>query len=180
MASTKPISTPRTITSNPENADGLRIPIEMVRRLRSHLTKIYPDLGKKKPFSGTRLCWYNDSPDDDWIIGRYPTCEGVFLATAGMSIYPPFFPIMDFVRAELQFAGSGHAYKFLPVIGGLIADIIEDKASPALLSKFAFGRKTPATNLWGRASERQELDESKLCTEEDLQVHAEHLLSIDI
>lgn len=48
-----------------------------------HLKEIYPELALK-PFSGTRLCWYNDSPDDDWIIARHPSDENVVIATAGM------------------------------------------------------------------------------------------------
>lgn len=49
------ISTPRTVTANGE--DGLRIPKSALKGLRESLARLYPDLGKK-PFSGTRFCWY--------------------------------------------------------------------------------------------------------------------------
>ncbi|PSR73762.1 hypothetical protein PHLCEN_2v10406 [Hermanssonia centrifuga] len=79
-------STPRTSLSDGD--DGLRIPKTVVKKLRDHLRMIYPELAEK-PFSGTRLCWYNDSPDDDWVIGFHPLDPTLMLATAG----------------------SGHAYK---------------------------------------------------------------------
>jgi len=65
-------------------------------------------------------------------------------------------------------AGSGHAYKFLPVIGRLVADAIEGKLSPELIAKFALDR-TP--NKFGERRDqlgRQELDLSQLCSPEDL------------
>jgi hypothetical protein len=50
----KPVSTPRTITSHGD--DGLRVPRSSLRRLRSELRGIYPELAEK-PFAATRLCW---------------------------------------------------------------------------------------------------------------------------
>ncbi|KAL0072627.1 hypothetical protein AAF712_000390 [Marasmius tenuissimus] len=72
------VSTPRTLTSNPNN--GLSIPKEVVKDLRESLRTMYPDLAKK-PFSSTRLCWYNDTPDGDWVIGRHPKDRNLILAT---------------------------------------------------------------------------------------------------
>ncbi|KAJ6497714.1 FAD dependent oxidoreductase [Mycena sanguinolenta] len=138
------ISTPRTITSDPDN--GLLIPKSNVKELRDGLRKIYPALAEK-PFVATRMCWYNDSFDDDWVIGYHPESDkSLMFATAG----------------------SGHAYKFLPVIGRLVADAIEDKLSPELIAKFALDR-TP--NKFGERRDqlgRQELDLSQLCSPEDL------------
>ncbi|KAF8967956.1 FAD dependent oxidoreductase [Flammula alnicola] len=85
----------------------------------ANATNVYPDLAEK-PFIGTRLCWYNDSPDGDWVIGHYPKDDSLILATGD----------------------SGHAFKFLPVIGRLVADLVEDKLDPELVAKFAVGRKT--------------------------------------
>ena len=47
-------STPRTSLS--DGQDGLRIPKQVLKRLRDELRRIYPELADK-PFSGTRLCW---------------------------------------------------------------------------------------------------------------------------
>ncbi|KAF9451499.1 FAD dependent oxidoreductase [Macrolepiota fuliginosa MF-IS2] len=136
------ISTPRTILSEPDN--GWAIPKESLRELRNGLRKVYPDLARK-PFLSTRLCWYHDAPDGDWIIGRHPAAHNLVLATAG----------------------SGHAYKFLPVIGRLVADLIEDKLEPALLEKFSLnrlrGRPDPS-----RSGDTIELDLNQLCSLTDL------------
>ncbi|KAL1723712.1 FAD dependent oxidoreductase [Schizophyllum commune] len=111
-------STPRTVVTNP--VDGLAIPKKSVLALREGLRKVYPELAKR-PFVATRLCWYNDTPDGNWLIGSKPGDPGLFFATGG----------------------SGHAYKFLPVIGRLVADAIEGKLPDELVKKFAVDR------VWG-------------------------------
>ncbi|KAE8152937.1 FAD dependent oxidoreductase [Aspergillus avenaceus] len=50
--------------------------------------------------SQTRLCWYTDSYDNDWVIDGIPDKSGVVIATGG----------------------SGHAFKFLPLLGQFVAD----------------------------------------------------------
>ncbi|KAJ3518349.1 hypothetical protein NM688_g9451 [Phlebia brevispora] len=55
-------STPRTPLYSDE--DGLRIPKEVLRRLCALLRRVCLQLAEQL-FSGTRLCRYNDSPDDD-------------------------------------------------------------------------------------------------------------------
>lgn len=49
------ISTPRTVTSDPDR--GLCIPKDALRSLRFRLREVFPDLALK-PFMSTRLCWY--------------------------------------------------------------------------------------------------------------------------
>ncbi|PIL33411.1 hypothetical protein GSI_04033 [Ganoderma sinense ZZ0214-1] len=122
------ISTPRTVATDGD--DGLRIPKSALNGLRASLARIYPDLGRK-PFSSTRLCWYTDSPDDNWIIGTHPSITNLVLATSG----------------------SGHAFKFLPVIGRLVADAIEGTLALELVRKFASRREHGAGSV---KRERQE------------------------
>ncbi|KAF8633404.1 hypothetical protein AX17_004575 [Amanita inopinata Kibby_2008] len=136
------ISTPRTATSDPIH--GLSIPKFAVQSLRSCLRRIYPDLAEK-PFTGTRLCWYNDSPDGDWIIGRYLGDDGLTLATGG----------------------SGHAYKFLPVIGRLVADVIQETLNSVLVKKFALDRVHVHLDP-SRSGAALELKLDELCIPEDL------------
>lgn len=57
------------------------------------------------PLRGARLCLYCDSPDGDFWIDRDPEREGLVVAAGG----------------------SGHGFKFMPVIGGVIADVVEGK-----------------------------------------------------
>jgi len=136
------ISTPHTVTSDPVR--GLLIPKAVARDLRMNLKNVYPDLAEK-PFCATRLCWYNDSPDGDWVIGKYPSDDSIILATGG----------------------SGHAYKFLPVIGRLVADLVEEKLDPVLCAKFAIQRKVLGPDP-SRSGAVLKLDLDQLCTPADL------------
>ncbi|KAI0251155.1 FAD dependent oxidoreductase [Lactifluus subvellereus] len=143
----KPVSTPRTVSSHGE--DGLRVPQSSLKRLRSALRTVYPELAEK-PFTATRLCWYTDSPDSHWVIGYYPSDSGLLLATSG----------------------SGHAYKFLPVVGRIVADAIEGTLDPALVQRFAVDRTNGLSTDWfdrrhGLAGV-VDLATEQLCTPEDL------------
>ncbi|EIW80713.1 FAD dependent oxidoreductase [Coniophora puteana RWD-64-598 SS2] len=109
------ISTPRTVLSH--NEDGLRIPATAAKQLRMYLAEVYPELAKK-PFLNTRMCWYTDSPDGNWVIGYYPNDAGLVLATGG----------------------SGHGFKFLPTIGAIVADALEHKLDDATKARFAVDR----------------------------------------
>lgn len=92
------VSLPRTKTSDP----NLEIPPEGNKACREFLQKAIPELGSR-PFSSTRLCWYTDTPTGDWLITYHPKYKGLFVATGG----------------------SGHGYKFLPIIGERIVDVLE-------------------------------------------------------
>lgn len=132
------ISTPRTIVSDPDN--GLWIPRSVLKELRVQLGSVYPALAEK-PFSGTRLCWYNDSPDGNWVIGRYPDDSGLVLATSG----------------------SGHAFKFLPILGRLVVDVIENKLDPELAARFAVDREVKPPSGERPSVVPQELNIDELC-----------------
>jgi len=80
------VSTPRTIISHPET--GHAIPRVMANNLRFGLRGIYPELADV-PFSGTRMCWYCETSNTDWLIDHHPDHPGLIFATGG----------------------SGHAYK---------------------------------------------------------------------
>ncbi|KAI1487854.1 FAD dependent oxidoreductase-domain-containing protein [Biscogniauxia mediterranea] len=80
---------------------NLEIPEEGKAALREGLRKLVPEL-EDRPFFKTRLCWYTDTPTADWIIDYHPHWHGLFIATGG----------------------SGHAFKFLPVLGDQIVDSI--------------------------------------------------------
>jgi glycine/D-amino acid oxidase-like deaminating enzyme len=67
------------------------------------------------PKSFERLCFYCDTFDGDFWIGKDPERPGL-LVSAG---------------------GSGHAFKFTPLIGRITADVLEDKAN-RYASRFAW------------------------------------------
>ncbi|KAI9864339.1 MAG: hypothetical protein M1813_003259 [Trichoglossum hirsutum] len=95
--STIEVSLPRTQSDEP----GQWIPREGEVECRHALAEMIPALSKR-PFKNTRICWYTDTPTGDFLITYHPTHPGLFLATGG----------------------SGHGYKFLPIIGEKIVDCI--------------------------------------------------------
>lgn len=54
----------------------------MLSPLYGYLQSIYPEFGGL-PLLTTRLCWYTDTPDENWIIDEHPDVSGLFLATGG-------------------------------------------------------------------------------------------------
>lgn len=80
--------------------------------LREMLRETFPALADA-PLAETRLCVYGDSPDGHFWIARDPERPHVTVAAGG----------------------SGHAFKFAPVLGSLIADIALGVPHP-LAAKF--------------------------------------------
>lgn len=84
----------------------------------NHFLKEYlPELAEAGlGISQTRICWYNDSFDNHLVIDRVPGMQDVMVATGD----------------------SGHAFKYLPIIGDRIVDIMEGK-----------NLEEPAIRAWG-------------------------------
>jgi glycine/D-amino acid oxidase-like deaminating enzyme len=78
-----------------------------IASLRSFLAETFPSLAAA-PLVYTRLCLYCDTWDGHFWIAPNPQRPSQILATGG----------------------SGHAYKFAPLLGGLIADAVEGKVHP--------------------------------------------------
>ncbi|KAJ1560459.1 hypothetical protein HK405_007014, partial [Cladochytrium tenue] len=83
------------------------IPRVAVLEFRDFLAKAFPHLNKFD-IVNTRLCWYCDAWDSNFYIDHVPDSPGLFVATGG----------------------SGHGFKFTPVLGEVIADLAEGKPSP--------------------------------------------------
>jgi glycine/D-amino acid oxidase-like deaminating enzyme len=81
-------------------------------QLRAFLAETFPALADA-PIVYTRVCIYCDTWDGHLWIAPDPEREGVVIATGG----------------------SGHAFKFAPVLGGIIADAAEGKPN-LVLHKF--------------------------------------------
>jgi len=105
----------------------LTIPDEGSEALRAALREMIPLPGlHDRPFSHTRLCWYTDTPTGDFLVDHHPSFEGLFVATGG----------------------SGHAFKFLPVLGDKIVDCVEGKCPPQFRDKWAWGPEDRQTPSW--------------------------------
>jgi glycine/D-amino acid oxidase-like deaminating enzyme len=78
-----------------------------IAALRAFLADTFPALAAA-PLVGTRVCVYCDTWDGHFWIAEDPARPGVVLATGG----------------------SGHAFKFAPLLGALIADAVEGGGLP--------------------------------------------------
>ena len=120
------VSLPLTQHDDPH----LHIPSEGDRACRAYLAKTIPDLARR-PWTHTRICWYTDTPKGDWLIDHHPKYSNLFLTTGG----------------------SGHAYKFLPVVGERIVDIVlgedRDELGAELRQKWQWPKqKFEADHVW--------------------------------
>ncbi|KAK2749288.1 hypothetical protein FQN55_003613 [Onygenales sp. PD_40] len=118
--------------SLPEN--GVPIPPEGEEACRTALREMLPAFADR-PFEKTRVCWYTDTPNGDFIITHHPSYPGLFLATGG----------------------SGHGFKFLPVIGEKIVDAIQDKLDPALRKLWAWSEPGRDDVVWTEDGSRSGL-----------------------
>ena len=84
------------------------IPEDGMRDCRRFLRSMLPEVGNRE-WSSTRLCWYADTPTGDFVVDFHPGCEGLLIATGG----------------------SGHAFKFLPVMGDLVVKRLEGRSGEA-------------------------------------------------
>jgi glycine/D-amino acid oxidase-like deaminating enzyme len=80
-----------------------------VERFRAFVAENLPGLAKA-PVVETRLCLYSDTFDGDFLIDRDPDRWGLAVAAGG----------------------SGHAFKFAPLLGTLIANAVDRTEDPRL------------------------------------------------
>jgi sarcosine oxidase/L-pipecolate oxidase len=109
------------------------IPTQALRVIRGFLDEYLPELAAEGiDIALTRVCWYTDSFDNHFVIDRLPQTEGLIVATGG----------------------SGHAFKYLPIIGNWIVDIIE-----------RIGLERPAVKAWRWRELRQGVKASNVLME---------------
>ncbi len=84
------------------------VPKSLHVALRAFLAETFPELAEA-PVVYTRCCLYCDTPDEHFWIDRHPESPGLTVAAGD----------------------SGHAFKFAPILGRLIADAAEGKPSLA-------------------------------------------------
>lgn len=94
------ISFPRTQVLHPEDW----MPAEAERELRLNLEEIMPSLANR-PFSRTKMCWLTQTKTANFLIDFHPALQNVLLVTGG----------------------SAHAWKFLPVIGDKVVELVDGR-----------------------------------------------------
>lgn len=91
---------------------NVAVPTEQVVLVKSFLSDAIPALADSE-LVYSRICPYADTPDEDFWIDEDPDCQGLVVAGGG----------------------SGHGFKFAPVLGSLVADAVERKEN-SLRHKF--------------------------------------------
>ncbi|KAF7591892.1 hypothetical protein BBP40_000939 [Aspergillus hancockii] len=84
-------------------------------RLREGLREILPELADR-PFERVALCWYTDTPSGDFIMDSHPDYTNLFVGGGG----------------------SGHAFKFLPVLGEYMFLAVTKRLPQHLAHKWRF------------------------------------------
>jgi sarcosine oxidase/L-pipecolate oxidase len=56
------------------------VPADKLERMLSELANIYPDLASA-PVKYTRICFYSDSEDENWVIDHLPGVKGLVVAS---------------------------------------------------------------------------------------------------
>ncbi|OJJ31433.1 hypothetical protein ASPWEDRAFT_141671 [Aspergillus wentii DTO 134E9] len=96
------ISTPRTKYS-PEPIDT--VPLYGLQLMKRVIGGLFPEL-TEIGFTDSRLCWYTDSVDNEFVIDYVPGySDSLFICTGG----------------------SGHGFKFLPILGKYVKNQLERK-----------------------------------------------------
>ncbi|KAI7896951.1 FAD dependent oxidoreductase [Mucor mucedo] len=93
------VSVPRTQSTH----EGDTIPVRAVQDFREYL-KVFLPVTEELDITYARVCWYADSIDGEFIIAPHPDYDNLVVATGD----------------------SGHAMKFLPMIGTRIAQVVEN------------------------------------------------------
>ena len=86
------------------------VPESVIGRLREFFRESVPALARAR-IERSRLCFYCDAPEGRFIIDAVPGRKRVFVAAGG----------------------SGHGFKFAPVLGELIAAVVNDEDHPRRL-----------------------------------------------
>ncbi|KAJ5702404.1 FAD dependent oxidoreductase [Penicillium malachiteum] len=81
--------------------------------MRRNLRRVFPELADR-PFCYTRLCWDADTADRHFLVTPHPANKQLFLATGG----------------------SAHGFKFLPVVGKYVVDLLEGKLDAETAGKW--------------------------------------------
>jgi len=108
-----------------------RVPEGEEARFRNFLRETFLDLAEAE-LVGSRICYYCDTFDGHFWIDRDPEHRGLAVAAGG----------------------SGHAFKFAPVLGPLIADAIERK-DRSFDSRFRWRDPTKSAQAADRARSKK-------------------------
>ncbi|KAK1753747.1 FAD dependent oxidoreductase [Echria macrotheca] len=90
---------------------------------RHALKSLFGDSISGEKMNKFRICWDAATPSGDFIVSPHSGCEGLFVATCG----------------------SFHGFKFLPVIGKYVVQMLDGELDAELEKKWAWDRELPPT-----------------------------------
>ncbi|KIJ36772.1 hypothetical protein M422DRAFT_34130, partial [Sphaerobolus stellatus SS14] len=96
------ISVPVTAYTTPSQT---HVPAQAIQEIKEFIRRHFPDL-VTLGISYTRLCWYTDSIDNDFLIDYVPGYHKTLFVASG---------------------GSGHGFKFAPVLGQHVLDSLREQ-----------------------------------------------------
>ncbi|MEO0561222.1 MAG: FAD-dependent oxidoreductase [Chloroflexota bacterium] len=99
-------------------SDPRELPTGTEDKFREFIAHTFPSLADA-PLVKTRLCLYCDTFDGDFWIDHDPNRPGLVIAAGG----------------------NGHGFKFAPVLGDLIADVVQRKPNP-YAHRFVWRKRT--------------------------------------
>ncbi|MDE2141545.1 MAG: N-methyl-L-tryptophan oxidase [Elusimicrobia bacterium] len=100
------------------NPDELRtLTPKFEKSCRKFLKKFLPEMSHFTEFEG-HVCWYDNTPDDDFIMDKLPDVPNAYVA-AGF---------------------SGHGFKFAPIVGKSMAELMIAGKSDLNLHRFRLAR----------------------------------------
>jgi len=151
------ISVPKTLGSE-------RLPKSVIQEAKDILLAIAPDLARVENIKlQSKLFWYTDAINSDFIIDFVPNLQNFIVATGG----------------------SAHAFKFLPVLGKTVVDRLQGKnndytdlfrwKNPDDILVDNYGLK----NDHIERDERRKFDNAVLLDETDLGFTADDLKNLD-
>jgi monomeric sarcosine oxidase len=88
---------------------------ESISKMRDYLAYRFPGM-KDAPVLETRVCQYENTPDNNFIVDRHPSRENIWIVGGG----------------------SGHGFKHGPAVGEMVAKAVLDDVQPEV--RFRLGR----------------------------------------
>ncbi|KAL2680973.1 hypothetical protein Neosp_008576 [[Neocosmospora] mangrovei] len=96
--------TPFSAPATAEEVEKRGPPLSPIAETKEFIRENLPDLVGAE-ITAVKMCWYADTVDLDFVIDRVPETEGLLVVTGG----------------------SFHGFKFLPVLGEYVVDVLEGK-----------------------------------------------------
>ncbi|KAK5653469.1 hypothetical protein OQA88_8955 [Cercophora sp. LCS_1] len=125
----QPLSTP---PAGP-NYNQWDVPSELKEDVRWALRSLFHEGRFDTEMENFRICWDAVTPSNDFIVSPHPASDGLYVATCG----------------------SFHGFKFLPVIGKYVVEMLDGELDPATAKRWAWDRQLPPTENNKKWSQRE-------------------------